>query len=142
MAVYANFLLTEFWRVGLFLFACLGVLLKEFQSTDMKRISTQQEILLLTGTGFSSRQSCAKDDSASNSSLSETEQLEQACWNGLLPEMLPEISQLNEVGNKLFLWDVKEGSSFLSLELEEFPAPKDKYFSIDPYSFVPEILLS
>jgi hypothetical protein len=109
----------------------------------MKKASTQQEILLVTGTDFSSRVYSPKDDKTGEpSSLSETEQLEQACWNGLLPDMLPEIYQQDDKGNSLYLWDIKEAGSFLALDLAQFPTPKEKYFSIDPYVFLSEQVLS
>lgn len=101
----------------------------------MKSKSIQQEVLLLTGTNFSNRQWSTRDDNTSKS-LSEEEKLEQACWNGLLPEMLPEIFDNNDVAGKLFLWEIKEGASFLELEMGEYPEAKDNYYSIDPYSFL------
>lgn len=108
----------------------------------MKKNSTQQEVLLLTGTKFSSRQWCMKDENQSKQ-LTDSEKLEEACWNGLLPEMLPEIfTETMAPGKKLYLWQVKEGASFLDLEIGEFPVAKDNYFSIDPYSFTRLICLS
>ena len=103
----------------------------------MKRNSTQQEILLLTGTNFTSRQWSAKDD-ATSANLSEEEKLEEACWNGLLPEMLPELCSQMNGKKKLYVWQIKEAASFLELELGEYPDEKDNYFSIDPYSFLAE----
>lgn len=58
----------------------------------MKARSTQQEILLLTGTKFSEREWAEKLVEDKNK-LSATDKLEDACWNGLLDEMLPEIIQ-------------------------------------------------
>lgn len=101
----------------------------------MERNSTQQEILLVTGTSFSSRQLSEKDDTGSNSNLTPKEQLEEACWNGLLNEMLPEIFDQNPE-DAVYLWKIKEASSFLEIELGEFPGVEDKYFSIDPYTFL------
>jgi hypothetical protein len=107
----------------------------------MKTNSIQQEILLMMGTTFSSRQLCEKDPGKQNN-LTEKEQLEEACWNGLLQEMLPGIWE-QPVGNKkLFLWEIREGKSFIELELGEIPEEKDKQFSIDPYSFMHLQLLS
>jgi hypothetical protein len=103
----------------------------------MKTTSTQ-EILLLTGTNFSSRHSFEKNDNANN--LTEREQLEEACWNGLLKEMLPEICESNI--NKLYMWQVWKTNSFIEIELAEVPEEKDNYYSIDPYSFLPEYILS
>ncbi len=101
----------------------------------MKTISTQQEILLMTGTNFSSRQCCKKDDD-SQKSISEKEQLEEACWNGLIKEMLPEIYEEPAADRKLYLWQIREAASFLGLELGELPAEKDYHLSIDPYLFM------
>ena len=101
----------------------------------MKANSTQQEILIMTGTNFSHRQWSEKEDTANNN-LSDKEQLEQACWNGLLQEMLPELCEKPGKNKKLWLWQIKEATSFLELELGEFPETKDNYFSIDPYSFL------
>ena len=54
----------------------------------MKTAPIQQEILLMTGTKFSAREWAEKNVEDQNK-LSATEQLEDACWNGLLHEMLP-----------------------------------------------------
>lgn len=102
----------------------------------MEKNSTQQEILLLTGTSFSSRQCFEKDDSDNPGHLSEREQLEQACWNGLLAELLPELYTRPSHAKKIYLWNVKEGLAFLELELGEFPTAKDQQSSIDPYCFL------
>ena len=105
----------------------------------MEKTSTQQEILLLTGTNFSSRHCFEKDDNSKD--LTEKEQLEEACWNGLLRIMLPEICEENN-DNKLYMWQVWKTNSFIEIELAEVPEAKEKCFSIDPYSFLPEYILS
>jgi hypothetical protein len=102
----------------------------------METNSTQQEILLITGTTFSSRQLNGIDPSPDNENMDEMEQLEEACVNGLLPEMLPEICARPADANKMYLWGIKEGESFIELEFSEFPEEADSYFSIDPYSFL------
>lgn len=107
----------------------------------MKPNYTQQEILLITGTSFSSRQCYQKDDENNQNNLTEKEQLEEACWNGLLQNMLPEIYE-HPFGKKLYLWQIKEAASFIEIELGELPEEKENYFSIDPYSFLPMRLLS
>lgn len=107
----------------------------------MKTNSIQQEILLITGTRFLSRQLCEKDPNKQNSP-SEKEGFEEACWNGLLKEMIPEIYEQHTGDKKLFLWQIREGKSFIELELGEIPETKDRRFSIDPYSFMDTQLLS
>jgi hypothetical protein len=68
--------------------------------------------------------------------------LEEACWNGLLKEMLPEVFKEIDADTELYLWQIKDASAFISLELAEFPEEKDKFFSIDPYTFLPVQFLS
>ncbi len=108
----------------------------------MKTNSTQQqEILLLTGTSFSAREWSYKDTDKKNS-FTEREQLEEACYNGLLEEMLPEVFIKMPSEKTMYLWDIKQGNSFIELELGELPGDKENYFSIDPYSFLHLQLLS
>ncbi len=102
----------------------------------MKAKSTQQEILLLTGTGFSSRQWCKNEGTPDSGNLTGAEKLEEACWNGLLPELLPEICTPCAGTDKLYLWQIRRVTSFLEIELGSFPEEKDSYFSIDPYAFL------
>ena len=97
---------------------------------------TQQEILLITGTSFSSRQWCEKDSSDDKQRLTEMERLEDACWSGLVKEMLPELFRGADNSKKMFLWKICEGKSFLELDLGESPFEKDKVYSIDPYIFM------
>jgi len=102
----------------------------------------QQEILLVTGTSFSSGNFCETSDGLSYNHLSEKEKLEVACWNGLLPAMLPEIFSNHAINKKLYLWEIREASSFIELELGEQYMEFEKKFSIDPYSFLPLQVLS
>ena len=108
----------------------------------MKTNSTQQEILLVTGTSFSSREFCETSDGLNYNHLTEKEKLEVACWNGLLPDMLPEIFEQHPVNKKLYLWEMMEGSLFIELKLGEIYLELEKQFSIDPYSFLPVQILS
>ena len=107
----------------------------------MKTTSTQQEILLMTGTRFSEREWAEKLVEDKNK-LSATEKLEDACWNGLLDEMLPELVQKTTDGKKLFLWHIRHCRSFLEIELSESSPMIEQEFSIDPYFFVPGLILS
>ena len=101
----------------------------------METKSTQQEILLITGTTFSAMQWVEKNETGTPKNLSEKERLEDACWNGLLREMLPEIFTEADT-SKLFVWHIREAKSFLELEMGESPASIDPHFSLDPYSFL------
>jgi len=91
----------------------------------------QQEILLMTGTHFSSRQ-CWQKLNENERIGSEADQLQDACWNGLLKEMLPEVVAKNK---EVYLWQIRENKSGIEIELGEMPSEIDPYFSIDPYLF-------
>lgn len=103
----------------------------------MEKNFIQQEILLVTGTSFTSGKFCETSDGLSYNHLSEKEKLEVACWNGLLPTMLPEVFTQFSSNKKLYLWEIREASSFIELELGEQYMEFEKKFSIDPYSFLP-----
>lgn len=108
----------------------------------MNTNSTQQEILLMTNTSFAQMQFCEKDSGDLNKNLSRTERIEEACWNGLLHEMLPGIVNQSDGGKKLYLWHIRHGERFMQLELCESPQLIDHYTSIDPYAFMVTISLS
>ena len=102
----------------------------------MKNNTTQQEVLLLTGTCFSSRQYQQKDNTDHLKGLSENEKLKEACWNGMLRVMLPEIFWPAGPEAKLYLWQMRESTHLFALEMGEYPSDIDYYSSIDPYCFM------
>lgn len=103
----------------------------------MKNNATQQEVLLMTATGFASRQYSEKDSTGYSNMQPAIEILKEACWNGLIKEMLPELFQVNkDIAGTLFLWQVREANQFVALEMGEYPTGVDKYWSIDPYRFM------
>ena len=97
---------------------------------------TQQEILLNKGAKFLAHDWCPKQASDSNNNLSSSEKLEEACWNGLLKDIIPELFTLQGDTQKLTLWKVRQMSAFIELELADYPAATDSYFSINPYLFL------
>ena len=99
----------------------------------MEEQSTQQEVLLLTGTSFSARQRIDNGESERNRNLDETAKLEEACWNGLLPAMLPEICTVSD--KPVFIWKIREGAAFLEVEISDIPRELDAYYSLDPYAY-------
>ena len=103
----------------------------------MEQNITQQEVLLNTDTQFAHRQWAERDIKGSEN-LSAIEKLEKACWDGLVKELLPELDITLVPVKKLWLWQVHETRSFLALDFYEYPGPKEKYASIDPYLFMDE----
>ncbi len=91
----------------------------------------QQEILLTTGTSFSQRQLVENDAKDERNHLSESQRLEQACWTGLLEELLPEVI----TNKKLRIWQIWDTEFSLQIELSEYPS-KEKQFSVNPHYFL------
>ncbi len=102
----------------------------------MTQKSTQQEILIPIGTSFASRKYNKTREDISDDNISDNEQLQEAFWNGLLNDLLPEICQLTTHNKKLFIWQVTEADEFIELELGEQPEERDKEHSINPYLFM------
>jgi hypothetical protein len=102
------------------------------------KTSDTREILLLTTTSFSKRQLCETDPKEKNINRTPAEQLEAACWNGLLGEVLKGVMEISPVTNKLFLWQVDKEKSYLRLSLSDSPPVFDKQFTLDPHIFLSE----
>jgi hypothetical protein len=96
----------------------------------------QMEVLLMTGTRFLAGKWVGKDDNVMERNYTEIEQLQEACWNGLVKTMLPEVWIEPPNGRILYLWEVKEAQSFLKLEIGEIPLPIDPRLSLTPCSFL------
>lgn len=97
---------------------------------------TQQEILLITGSRFANRQYTEKDNIENAKTLSQEERLREACWNGMLKDMLPELFFMMEEDVKLYLWQMREAHHLLALQMAEQPVEVDSFASIDPYCFM------
>src|SRR5215470_4165905 len=98
----------------------------------MKPSSPSREILLVTTNSFSSRQFCDRDPQDKGCSLSPAEQLEAACWNGLLNEIVPEITHHSDAEEKIYLWQVEIRTSYLKLDLGTVNPEFEVEFTIDP----------
>jgi len=95
-----------------------------------------QEILLFTGSSFCSRKFSKRNGDDESRSESSMEELEKACWDGMLYEMLPEL-----VGNSLqrgnsYIWNTASGVNFLCVNLGSCSITTEKQTSIDPYFFL------
>ncbi len=98
----------------------------------MKTGTTIQELLLNVNSSFCKRQCCERDSSKTQP-LSTTEQLKTICWDGLLPELLPEIS-LKENNKPLILWELMGMSNLLHLKLGGNNDRLDPQLALHPYS--------
>jgi len=103
---------------------------------------SQLEILLFTNTSFSSKQLSSREGLDSQRRDDEASNLEEACWNGLLWETLPEIYLGAGSQKELVLWKIIQGDNFLELDYGELSKQKDYDYSINPYLFLRPILQS
>ena len=101
----------------------------------MKNNSIFREILFVTTTSFSKRQLCETDAQERTSGLAPAEQLEAACWNGLVDEVLPEIMHLPYT-QKLFLWQIETRKSYLRLTMGLSAPILEEEYTLDPYCFL------
>jgi len=102
----------------------------------METNSVQQEILLVKNTSFAHRQLFEQDTFRNEQNLPHGDWLEAACWSGWLDAMLPEIVDTSSTGRSLYLWQITQAKSFLSIELCGYPHEKDVQYSINPYAIV------
>ena len=105
------------------------------QIDDVKNI---QEVERLYSEMENKYKNAEKDELTEKNNLTEKERLEEACWYGLVKEMLPELFREPAIDHKVFLWKIVEGKSFLELDMGETPFNKESFYSIDPYSFLSE----
>ena len=110
------------------------------KSKVMKHETTNHEILLFTGTSFSRRERCNRYDEKDNGrKLSPIEELEKACWNGLLNEMFPEVLNSFSVKCESFIWHIVSGVHFLRINIGHRLDETESETSIDPYLFLESI---
>jgi hypothetical protein len=102
----------------------------------MKTDIIKQEILLVITT-FSRKELCEKNGQQNLHHQSHAEQLEEACCNGLLDELLSGIVEISASGKRLSLWDIQQGKSLLKIELCDYPQIIEKHLSINPHIFLP-----
>ena len=100
-----------------------------------KNITT--EILLFTGTRFSKKEFCERGEKKeSQKNCSDTEQLEKACWAGMIFEMLPEIAGDPHQQKETSIWSVMPAHHFIRVCLGAAPVVARSEDCIDPYFFL------
>ena len=99
----------------------------------MPRYNNVQEVVIVSGTEFTNRENYRNyQTNHHHPHLS----LKEACWNGQLKEMMPEIFNDFSKDTTLFLWHMKECNNIFTMELAESPNQIDFSKSIDPYLFM------
>jgi len=103
---------------------------------SMKTTNTHHEILFFTSTSLASRQLANNKENSSGNTYSAIEELEKACWNGIIHEMFPEILTSFYPKCQSFLWHVLTGKNFLYINIGPNPVTAAHETSIDPYFFL------
>ncbi len=95
----------------------------------MKPQHVHQEVLIFKNTTLSQNALCRKNSSDRNNSA--IEDLEEALWDGLLNELIPEMMpSIWDV--KIVIWGVYAGEFYLLIDLADSPGNTESIFSIDP----------
>jgi hypothetical protein len=102
----------------------------------MKQTNLNQEILLNSNSSFFKRDYCEQSAKPASKKLSQKEQVVNMCWNGLLPELLPEIMDHDKNKKHLILWEINETQHMLDLRLGELDQNLNDDFSINPYVYL------
>jgi hypothetical protein len=104
--------------------------------THMKQSNIHHEILLFTGTSLTSKQLADNEENFRGKRFSAIEELEKACWNGIIYELFPEILGSLYPKCESFLWHVLNGKNFLYITIGPNPLTTAHDTSIDPYLFM------
>jgi hypothetical protein len=102
----------------------------------MKQTSSHHEVLLFTETNLVNKQFAGKEENSHATNLSAIEELEKACWNGIIYEIFPEILGSLYPKCASFLWQVLNGKNFLYINIGPNPVMAEHSTSIDPYFFM------
>jgi len=99
----------------------------------MKKQTINQEILLFTNTSFAKSELCEKDEATNERQETSADQLEKACWSGLLFDMLPGVF---EERKELYVWKVNQAVKFIRVLLGPAPVSFEYCTSLDPHYFL------
>lgn len=102
----------------------------------MNTSNIHHEILLFTGTSLANKQLAGNEENGHDKKLSPIEELEKACWSGIVHEMFPEILGSLYAKCESFLWHVLSGKNFLYINIGPNPVTAPYDTSIDPYFFM------
>lgn len=101
----------------------------------MQNHFTQQEIILFTNTRFCAKIGSKQQQPGLPLTGTDHEQLEDACWKGIVPEVLPEIATCAS-SNNTGLWEINRATNFIDLQYADSPRRAVKELSLNPYLFL------
>lgn len=98
----------------------------------MNTYTHQMEILLVANAGFFSKNWVKNKESAADKKFTPKEKLMDACWNGLVPELLPEFFDASNK-NTHKLWEINDTNAFVNIIFRQGDAPMEEEFLLNPY---------
>lgn len=105
----------------------------------MKNSIIQHEIILVTNASYYQRELMKKNEDPGNSRLTQAEQLEKACWNGLIDHLLSGIMEEDLFPENLTVRHTRSARAILKIELATYPIVLEKYTSIDSVFYLTTI---
>ena len=101
----------------------------------MNTNNQQTELLLMLHTKFFSNHLEKVNRMDARDWYSKREQLIEACWEGLTPEILPECFDKNN-DQPISLREIIDGNTFIDLRFCEGRKKTEKHHSLNPYIFM------
>ena len=99
----------------------------------MKQETINHEVLLFTNTRFSKKEFCERNGDRADNSVSG--QLQNACWNGLVFEILPDIIK-STPQKPSYTWEVIAAENFIEVKIGSAPYSPESATAINPYWFL------
>jgi len=100
----------------------------------MNNFTNQKEVLLVVNSSLFSKTWLKRNETEVDRNFSQKERIIDACWNGLVPEILPECFASED--KALTLWQVNDADAFIDLEFCNMVEEKEKDLSVNPYVFM------
>jgi hypothetical protein len=110
--------------------------------SDMNSDYTQLEILLVTDSNYLRREWIKKEELGIPNQFSYKILLAEACCDGLLAELLPELFKKPIKPKKWYENQTRQAKSFIDIEIGDFPIAIQSFFTLYPYSFMEEKCLN
>jgi hypothetical protein len=101
----------------------------------MNTLTHQKEILLVSDACFFSKHWAKKQEVETNNGFTQKEKLMDACWNGMVSEMLPECFDVI-ADYALRIWCISDTNAFVNLNFWDGEEPSEQEFALNPYIFM------
>lgn len=89
------------------------------------------EVLLLTNTGLSKKEYIERNDVAAKNQPQQNK-LAEACWNGMVPVMLPELFEGLDYNNCM-MWQLEEGNNSMYMQIGQQPVTPEPEYGLHPW---------